>query len=73
MPVANLIPRAPASTVWPLVEVDHVAMAVAVAVAVAVVVMAAATVVAVTAVVAAVDARSVAEQHQRSKGLAPLI
>ena len=71
MPVANLIPRAPASTVWPLVEVDHVAMAVAVAVAV--VVMAAATVVAVTAVVAAVDARSVAEQHQRSKGLAPLI
>ena len=71
MPVANLIPRAPASTVWPLVEVDHVAWAVAVAVAV--VVMAAATVVAVTAVVAAVDARSVAEQHQRSKGLAPLI
>ena len=66
MPVANLIPRAPASTAWLLVAVDHVAMAVAV------VVMAAATVVAVTAV-AAVDARSVAEQHQRSKGLAPLI
>lgn len=68
--VANLIPPEPASTVWPLAAVDHVAMAVVVAVAVTVAAM---VVAAVTAVeVVAVDVRSVADRTTltRKKGRA---